>query len=83
MSSQNPFSLEGKTALVAGASRGIGLAIAEAIARAGAHTILSSRSLFALESNAARLRAEGLKAEARQLDTASNESIQALAAGLP
>lgn len=83
MSSENLFSLEGKTALIAGASRGIGLAIAEAVARAGAHTILASRSREALEAAAVRLRAEGCRAEARSLDMASAESIRALVADLP
>ena len=42
------FSLTGKTALVAGASRGIGLAIAQHMSRAGAHTYLAARSLDTL-----------------------------------
>jgi NAD(P)-dependent dehydrogenase (short-subunit alcohol dehydrogenase family) len=83
MSKENPFSLEGKTALVAGASRGIGLAIAEAVARAGAHTILAARSMEKLESHAARLREEGCSAEARLLDVSSLDSIRALARELP
>ena len=64
----NIFSLSGKTAFVAGASRGIGLAIAEGVARAGADTILASRNIEALEQNAARLRDEGFKARAVRLD---------------
>jgi len=68
------FRLDGKRALVAGASRGIGLAIAEALARAGAETVLASRNLAALEEAAARLRAEGRRAEALPLDIASRES---------
>lgn len=68
------FRLDGKRALVAGASRGIGLAIAEALARAGAETLLASRNLAALEEAAARLRAEGRRAEALVLDIASRES---------
>jgi NAD(P)-dependent dehydrogenase (short-subunit alcohol dehydrogenase family) len=68
------FRLDGKRALVAGASRGIGLAIAEALARAGAETLLASRNLAALEEAAARLRAEGRRAEALPLDIASRES---------
>lgn len=83
MAKKNPFSLEGKTALVAGASRGIGLAIAEALAEAGAHTILASRSTEVLEKHAERLRSAGLSAEARALDMASGESIEKLASGLP
>ncbi len=83
MQATNPFSLEGKTALVAGASRGIGLAIAEAMARAGARTLLASRSLPALEAAAARLRGEGLLAEAYRLDIASEESRAELAAAVP
>lgn len=70
----HPFSLTGKTAFVAGASRGIGQAIAEHLAAAGAHTLLASRSAEALESIAARLRAQGLSAEAVELDIASAES---------
>jgi NAD(P)-dependent dehydrogenase (short-subunit alcohol dehydrogenase family) len=79
----NPFSLTGKTALIAGASRGIGLAIAEATARAGARTLLASRSLPALEAAASRLRREGLLAEAYRLDIADEKSRAELAAAIP
>ncbi len=77
MSSTNPFSLSGKRALVAGASRGIGLAIAQALARAGAHTILAARSAEALEENVAALRAEGFEAQWVPLDVTSSDSIRA------
>lgn len=77
------FSLEGKTALIAGASRGLGLAIAQQIAAAGAKTILASRSLKDLEANAQALREKGFQAEAAQLDTADRESIDRLAESLP
>jgi gluconate 5-dehydrogenase len=70
----HPFSLAGKRALVAGASRGIGQAIAEHLARAGAHTLLASRSMSALTALADSLRAEGLSAEAIELDVASRDS---------
>ena len=73
------FSLEGRTALVAGASRGIGLAIARAMAAQGAHALLAARSLDALELEAARLREAGWSAEALCLDMADTESIDAAA----
>ncbi len=77
------MSLTGKTALVAGASRGIGLAIAKQLAEAGAHTILASRSLEVLQKNAEELKQRGLEAEARAFDMADRASIEAFAAGLP
>jgi len=83
MSVQNPFSLQGKTALIAGASRGIGLAIGQAAARAGARTILASRSLQALADAARNLRGEGFQAEAIELDIASRESRERAAEALP
>ncbi|MBL8294059.1 MAG: SDR family oxidoreductase [Bryobacterales bacterium] len=61
---------------MAGASRGIGLAIAKEIAAAGAHTILASRNAAALEKEAAALNAAGLSAEAFSLDVASDAAIQ-------
>lgn len=82
MTASNPFTLDGKTALVAGASRGIGLAIAEAMARAGARTLLAARSLDALEGAAAKLRGEGLRAEACRLDIADAASRAELAAAV-
>lgn len=79
MSHNNNFSLAGKTALVAGASRGIGLAIARSLAEAGAHTTLAARSLSALEKQAATLRDEGHEATALPLDFTNFDSIQAVA----
>jgi len=70
------FSLEGRRALIAGASRGIGLAMAQAVARSGADTILAARNLEALEKAAAELRAEGCQARALRLDIADVPSIE-------
>jgi gluconate 5-dehydrogenase len=76
----NPFSLQGKTALVAGASRGIGLAIAQAAAQAGAKTILAARSLDKLETEVMALRGQGHSAESLALDVKDRASIRDAAA---
>ncbi|MDQ6698706.1 MAG: SDR family oxidoreductase [Acidobacteriota bacterium] len=73
----NIFSLAGKRALVAGASRGIGLAIAREMASAGAHVILAARSLDKLEAHAKELNGTPLR-----LDFNSSESIRAAAAAV-
>ena len=70
------FSLSGRTIFVAGASRGIGLAIARAVAGAGARTILASRSLPVLEAEAASLRQVGFQAETSSLDMTDPESLR-------
>src|SRR5678816_1278651 len=71
------FSLAGKTALVAGASRGIGLAIAQGLAHAGARTILAARSLDKLEEHTAALQAKGHSAAALRMDMSDSASIDA------
>ncbi|MGC5329203.1 SDR family oxidoreductase [Micromonospora sp. DT62] len=53
------FSVEGKTVLVTGGSRGIGLMIAQGFVRAGAHVIISSRKADVCEAVARELSAEG------------------------
>lgn len=74
------FSLKGKRALIAGASRGIGLAIAKAVAEAGADTILASRSVDALEKEAGELKAKGWQASVLNLDVSDDASIAEAAA---
>jgi gluconate 5-dehydrogenase len=76
------FSLSGKTALVAGASRGIGLAIAQGLAAAGANTVLAARSVDKLEEHARALTAKGHKARAVRMDMADSASIDAAVAGI-
>ena len=64
------FSLEGRVALVTGASRGLGWAIAEALAGHGAHVVLSSRDQSALDARAAELEQRGQSAQALAFDAA-------------
>jgi gluconate 5-dehydrogenase len=54
--SDNPFSLAGRTALVTGSSRGLGLAIARGLGRAGAALVLNGVDPVRLEETAATLR---------------------------
>ncbi|MBN7816190.1 SDR family NAD(P)-dependent oxidoreductase [Algoriphagus pacificus] len=56
------FSLDGKVALITGASKGIGLAIAEFFAAAGAKVVLSSRKQEDLDEQANRLKSKGYEA---------------------
>jgi 3-oxoacyl-[acyl-carrier protein] reductase len=65
-----------RTALVTGASRGIGLACAKSLAAAGHKVVLAARNLDKLEEAAADIRAEGGEALVQQIDLASPESIQ-------
>ena len=62
------FRLEGKRALVTGAGRGIGLAIARAYAASGADVTLCARTEEDIETEAAALTAAGLHAEALVAD---------------
>jgi gluconate 5-dehydrogenase len=77
------FSLQGRTALVAGASRGIGLAIARSFAGAGAHTILAARSADVLEKRVAEMRDAGHSADWVQLDTTDQDAVERVTADLP
>ncbi|MBE9505264.1 MAG: SDR family NAD(P)-dependent oxidoreductase, partial [Chloroflexi bacterium] len=68
----SPFSLEGKTALITGGSRGIGRQTALAFARAGADVVVTSRTLSDLEKVADEVRALGCKALAISVDVSDS-----------
>lgn len=72
------FDLSGKIALVSGASRGIGAAIAKLLARYGAHVIVSSRKQDECAAVAATIVAAGGKAEAFACHIGRMEDIGAL-----
>ena len=77
MTDSKPF--DGKLVLVTGASRGIGAAVAEALATGGAHVILVARSANALEEVEERIHASGGSATIAPLDLTEGESIGKLA----
>jgi len=67
--------LEGRLALVTGASRGIGAATSEALAAAGTHVILVARSTSALEEVEERIHTAGGSATIAPLDLTDGDSI--------
>ncbi len=71
------ISLEGRIALVTGASQGIGRACALTLAKAGAHVALAARNVAKLAEVAAEIEAAGGMAAPFEMDLASEESIRA------
>ena len=74
--------LEGRLALVTGASRGIGAATAEALAAAGAHVILTARTAEALEAVEERIHTAGGSATIAPMDLVESDSVAKLAAAI-
>ena len=73
----NLFDLTGKVALVTGASRGLGYAMAEGLAEHGARVVLNGRDAATLEAKAAQLRRQGLQAEIAAFDVADGAAVAA------
>ena len=76
---QQLFDLKGKTALVTGGSRGLGLQMAHALGEAGARIMLSSRKADELEKAVADLEASGIDARWTAADCAVEADIHRLA----
>jgi gluconate 5-dehydrogenase len=75
--SQQLFSLEGRTALVTGSSRGLGKAIAQGLGEAGAALVINGVDAQRCEDTAAELRSKGFKARALAFDVTDEASVVA------
>src|SRR6187200_1014928 len=72
------FRLDGKVAIVTGASSGLGVAFAQGLAEAGADVVLGARRVERLEDTAALVRDAGRRALAVATDVSDPESCTAL-----
>ena len=70
------FRLDGRRALVTGSSMGIGLAIAEALASAGAQVVINARNAERLEAARAGLAARGLTVSAECFDVTDSQAVR-------
>ena len=78
----NPFSVAGKLAVVTGATRGIGLGAARALAESGANVILVGRDEAELERSATDLRKNGTKIDVSAFDLLETSAIQGWLEGI-
>ncbi|ABB32458.1 oxidoreductase, short-chain dehydrogenase/reductase family [Geobacter metallireducens GS-15] len=74
------FSLKGKTAIITGGSRGLGLMMAEGFAEAGASLVLCSRNLEQCEDAAANIRKLGVECDALRCDIGEQDEVKAVVA---
>jgi gluconate 5-dehydrogenase len=72
------FDLSGRTALVTGGSRGLGLQLAQALGEAGARVMLTARKADELEQAAAQLQSQGIEAQWIAADCAREDDIERL-----
>jgi len=77
---QQLFDLTGKTALITGGSRGLGLQIAEALGEQGAKIVLSSRKQAELDQAVAHLKQRGIEAHAIAADLSQDAAVAPLVA---
>lgn len=80
---RHPFRLDGRTALVTGAGRGIGRGIAHALADAGASLVLVARTAEELSTLAEEIEAKGRAAAVAPCDVTDDAAVTALFDGLP
>ncbi|MCK9512222.1 MAG: SDR family oxidoreductase [Pigmentiphaga sp.] len=74
------FDLTGRTAVVTGGSRGLGLQLAQGLGEAGARVLLAARKANELEAAAAGLRAQGIEADWLAVDCARQDELERLGA---
>jgi gluconate 5-dehydrogenase len=79
---RNPFDLSGRVALVTGAYRGLGFAIARGLAASGASVILNGRNADALAGAISVLAGDGLKADAAVFDVTDARAVQSGVRGI-
>jgi NAD(P)-dependent dehydrogenase (short-subunit alcohol dehydrogenase family) len=77
---QELFSLQGKTAVVTGGSRGLGLQMAEALGEQGARVVVTSRKQAELDEAVAHLHARGIDASAIAADLTQDQHVEAFVA---
>ncbi|MEP6987793.1 MAG: SDR family oxidoreductase [Chloroflexota bacterium] len=71
--------LDGKVAVITGSSKGLGFAIAEAYAKAGASVVLAARTKSAVEESVKELQSKGYKASGASCDVGDYDQVKALA----